>query len=124
MVWRFELGFHPNSSTWVFLKAQEAVLQGRADVLTSLFHSEQRVAWFSFTRRCSSAGFDFLSGRNRPVSPPSRISRAKPSPMLKGDFAREFLESRGIRCTILSTEDFAEATNRVIDGHGRRGDRR
>ena len=36
--------------------------------------------------------------------------------MQRGDFAKEFLESQGIQFSVSATEDFAEATDRVIDG--------
>jgi PAS domain S-box-containing protein len=111
-----ELGFQPQFVDMGFLKAQEAVLQGRADVLTSLFHSEQRVAWFSFTRPLFEVPASiFIRAEQTGITTLADL-QGKTIAMQKGDFAREFLESRGIRCTILSTEDFAEATNRVIDG--------
>ncbi len=111
-----ELGFQPQFIDMSFLKAQEAVLQGRADVLTSLFHSEQRARWFAFTQPLYEVPASIFVRTEQTGITTLEDLQGKTIAMQKGDFAREFLESKGIRCTILSTENFADATDRVIDG--------
>ena len=111
-----ELGFQPQFVDMSFLKAQEAVQEGRADVLTSLFHSEQRATRFSFTQPLFAVPASIFIRAEQTNITTLEDLQDKIVAMQKGDFAQEFLESKGIRCTILSTEDFAEATDRVIDG--------
>jgi PAS domain S-box-containing protein len=111
-----ELGFQPQLTDMSFLNAQEAVLEGRADVLTSLFHSEQRAKRFAFTQPLFEVPASiFVRAERTDITRPADLN-GKIIAMQRGDFAREFLASKGIDCTILTTEDFAEATNRVIDG--------
>ena len=44
-----EFGFHADFTDAVFLEAQQDVLEGRADVLTSFFYSTERDRLFDFT---------------------------------------------------------------------------
>lgn len=111
-----EMGFQPHFRDMSFQKAQEAVLTGQADVLTSLFHSEPRTESFAFTDPLFDvpASIFVRTGRTD-INGPSDL-QGKTIAMQRGDYAKEFLASQGISCTILATEDFAEATNRLVEG--------
>lgn len=111
-----EMGFRPLFKDMSFEKAQEAVLAGRADVLTSLFFSEKRAERFAFTKPLFDVPASLFVRTERTDINGLADLHGKTVAMQKGDYAREFLESQGIVCTIVTTDDFSGAINRVLDG--------
>lgn len=111
-----ELGFQPLFLDLSLAKAQEAVQTGTADVLTSLFDSEQRQAHFAFTQPLFKVPALIFVQTNRTDISTLRDLQAKTIAMQQGDYAAEYLHSQGINCTILPTRDFAEAVDQVIAG--------
>jgi PAS domain S-box-containing protein len=111
-----EMGFQPHFQDMSFQKAQEAVLAGQADVLTSLFYSEQRTESFAFTEPLFDVPASIFVRSGRTDINGLNDLHGKTIAMQQGDYAKEFLDSQGIVCTIVATEDFTEATNRLIDG--------
>jgi PAS domain S-box-containing protein len=111
-----ELGFQPKFIDMSFQQAQEAVQEGRADVLTSLFHSEQRATRFSFTQPLFDVPASIFVRVDETGIRTLEDLHGKTVAMQRGDYAGEFLKSKGINCTIMNTDDFAEATDLVIGG--------
>ncbi|WP_319588471.1 PAS domain S-box protein [uncultured Desulfobulbus sp.] len=111
-----ETGFQPLFEDMSFQKAQEAVLAGRADVLTSLFLSDKRKEQFAFTCPLFDVPASIFIRTDRTDIKDVGNLHGKSIAMQRGDFAKEFLESQGIQFSVSATEDFGEATDRVIDG--------
>ncbi len=97
-----------------FEQAQQAVLSGEADVLTSLFFSEQRTGSFNFTRpNFQVPASIFTHFENNEIRGLADLN-GKRVAMQKGDYAREFLAWRGITARIIDAEDFGEAVELVV----------
>jgi len=111
-----ELGFRTRFFDSTFLEAQQAVLAGKADVLTSFFYSEQRDRDFDFTQTL----FEVPASIFVPVQRPDIVGLAglngKRIAIQQGDYANDFLEQQGIEFHLIPTRDFAEATDAVIQG--------
>ncbi|MFH1037326.1 MAG: transporter substrate-binding domain-containing protein [PVC group bacterium] len=111
-----ELGFRARFRDTSFQKAQEAVLSGEADVLTSLFHSEKRARLFNFTRTIFRVPASIFVAAGRTDIAGIDDLRGKKIAMQSGDYAKEFLDSRGISCDVIWAKDFGEATDLVAAG--------
>lgn len=111
-----EMGFQPQFKDMPFQRAQEAVLVGSADVLTSLFFSDKRQEQFAFTGTLFEVPASIFIRAERTDIRDLTDLQGKTIAMQRGDLAKEFLESQGIRFSELATENFGEATDRVIDG--------
>lgn len=99
-----------------FEQAQQAVLSGEADVLTSLFFSEQRAGSFNFTRpNFQVPASIFTRFENNEIRVLADLN-GKRVAMQKGDYAREFLLFRDISARIIDAEDFGEAVELVVRG--------
>ncbi|MFH1117843.1 MAG: PAS domain S-box protein [Pseudomonadota bacterium] len=111
-----EMGFQPVFTDMSFQKAQEAVLSGKADVLTSLFYSDKRNERFEFTDTLFQVPASiFVQAERTDINNPSNLN-GKTIAMQAGDYAKEFLESKGIRFEVLETKDFGEAADMVVAG--------
>ena len=111
-----EIGFRTRFVDTNFAAAQEAVRNGEADILTSLFYSEKRDRDFDFTETIFAVPASIFVLAERPDIAGLEDLNGKTIAIQRGDYAREFLESRGIRFETLATHDFAEATRAVIRG--------
>ena len=111
-----EIGFKPVFTNSSFKEAQEAVLAGRADIITSLFFSEKRNQTFEFTHTLFDVPASiFIQADRTDIKNINNLS-GKTIAIQKGDYARDFLENKNIEFKILETDDFGEATNMVIAG--------
>lgn len=111
-----QLGFQAQFMDTSFKKAQEAVLGGQADVLTSFFYSEKRDRYFDFTSTMFEVPASIFVAADRPDIKGIEDLNGKIIAMQKGDYAQEFLEQKGISFRVVYTSNFAEATNLVIAG--------
>jgi len=111
-----ELGFKPVFADMTFQEAQEAVLSGKADILTSLFFSPKRYERFEFTSTLFKVPASIFVQADRTDIKELSDLNGKIIAIQKGDYAKEFLESKNIRFEILDTKDFGEATDMVIAG--------
>jgi len=111
-----ELGFRANFVDMPLQEAQDAVLAGKADVLTSLFHSQRRDGKFDFTDMIFEVPASIFVRAERPDIQGLDDLRGRRVAMQRGDYAAEFLESRGIDVEVVSVASFAEATDAVVDG--------
>ncbi|MEW6348648.1 MAG: PAS domain S-box protein [Thermodesulfobacteriota bacterium] len=111
-----EIGFRPAFTDATFAEAQQAVLKGKADVLTSLFYSDKRSEKFEFTSTLFEVPASIFVKAERTDIKDVRDLNGKIIAIQRGDYARDFLESKQIVFSTLDTHDFAEAADMVIAG--------
>lgn len=111
-----EAGFQPQFLDMTFQQAQEAVLSGNADILTSLFHSEKRQEKFEFTDTLFNVPASIFVDAQRTDIKDLTDLNGKIIAIQKGDYAKEFLESQNISFHRVDTLDFAEAIDTVRAG--------
>ncbi len=111
-----EMGFQPVFTDMSFKQAQEAVMTGQADILTSLFYSDLRNKHFEFTSTLFEVPASIFVRAERTDIKDIRDLNGKIIAMQAGDYAKEFLEAKSIRFQVLETKDFASATDKVISG--------
>ena len=109
-----ELGFKVVFLDMSFQQAQEAVLEGKADVLTSLFYSEERDQRFDFTPMTWEVPSLIFVRSERPDLMGIRDLRGKRIAMQRGDYAAEFLQSKTIPHEVVPTGSFGDAADQVI----------
>ena len=111
-----ELDFTPKFIDTHFQDGIQAVHDGRADVLPSIFYSDERAQLFDFTDIVwhvpafiyathgneTIQGLDDLNGRRLAV--------------MRGDYALEFLKNAGIEPEYVFTDSFGEAIRLVAQG--------
>ena len=111
-----EFGFKAELRDMGFMEAQEAVLSGEADVLTSLFYSKDRDRRFDFTGTTWEVPATIFVRAERPdIRGPDDL-RGKRIAIQKGDYASEFLRMKGIPHEEIQVDTFAEAADKVIEG--------
>ncbi len=111
-----EFGFHARFIDDGFADAQAAVLDGTADVLTSFFYSDKRDRMFDFTQTIFPVPASIFVISNRTDINSIDDLRGKRIAMQHGDYANDFLHDRSIPFTLIATDNFSEATTRVISG--------
>ncbi len=111
-----EIGFQPMFADSTFQQAQETVLYGEGDILTSLFYSDKRNEKFEFTTTLFNVPASIFVPADRTDIKDISDLNGKIIAIQKGDYAKEFLESRGIQFAVIDTNDFAEAADMVIAG--------
>lgn len=111
-----ELGFAAEFRDASFEDAQEAVLQGEADVLTSLFYSEERDRRYDFSTMTWEVPTLLFVRAERPDIVDLKDLQGKRIALQRGDYAADFLRDKGVAYRPVPTASFAEATARVIDG--------
>ncbi|MBT0963806.1 EAL domain-containing protein [Denitromonas iodatirespirans] len=111
-----EFGFHAEFTDTVFLEAQRAVLEGRAQVLTSFFYSEARDKTFDFTDTVFDVPATIFVKADRPDITTLADLNGKRIAMQRGDYAEGFLRSKGVDFTLVATDEFGTAAAAVIDG--------
>lgn len=99
-----------------FKEAQQAILSGKVDVLTSLFFSEKRDKIFDFTKVMFKVPASIFVVAERPDIKEINDLKNKTIAMQAGDYALEFLEKKNIVFKVVYTRNFAEAINLVISG--------
>ena len=109
-------GFRARFMDTSFKQAQEAVLSGKADVLTSLFYSKKRDRKFDFTQMIFLVPASIFVKADRPDINGIEDLNGKTIAMQAGDYAQEFLESKNIKFKVAWTQNFSQAINLVIDG--------
>lgn len=109
-----EIGFQPVFTDMTFQQAQDAVLSGKADILTSLFYSDKREERFEFTETLFNVPASIFVRADRTDIKDLKDLNGKTIAIQRGDYAKEFLESQKISFDTLDTENFAQATDMVI----------
>ena len=111
-----EMGLQIRFVSMSFQEAQQAVLSGSADVITSLFYSDKRAVTFSFSDPIVDVPAFIFVKADRPDITRLSDLQGKRIAIQRGDYAKEFLESQGIRFELVPTDNFAQATDAVIAG--------
>ncbi|MBW2606738.1 MAG: transporter substrate-binding domain-containing protein [Deltaproteobacteria bacterium] len=111
-----QFGFKAHFTDMPFKEAQQAILSGKVDVLTSLFFSEKRDKIFDFTKMMFQVPASIFVVAERPDIKEINDLKDKTIAMQAGDYALEFLETKNIVFEVVYTKNFAEATNLVIAG--------
>ena len=111
-----QFGFKAHFTDMSFKEAQQAVLSGKVDVLTSLFSSEKRDKIFDFTKVMFKVPASIFVVAERPDIKEINDLKDKTIAIQAGDYALEFLEKKNITFEVVYTKNFAEATNLVIAG--------
>ncbi|TKB06607.1 response regulator [Desulforhopalus sp. IMCC35007] len=111
-----EFGIKARFRDMSFKDAQKAVLSGEVDVLTSLFYSEERDRDFDFTHMTWEVPALIFVRSERPDITRVKDLQGKKVAMQLGDYAAEFLESKGIDYELVSAATFAEAVDLVVSG--------
>lgn len=112
-----ELGIKVQFLDMPFQQAQEAVLSGNAHVLTSLFFSEKRAEKFSFSTPLFDVPASIFVRSDRPDISRLNHLNGKRIAIQRGDYAKDFLDSKGISYQHIPTDNFAQATDAVISGN-------
>ncbi|EWG99493.1 hypothetical protein Q427_24600 [Halomonas sp. BC04] len=111
-----EAGFHAQFTDTVFQQAQQRLLSGDADVLTSFFFSEARDREFDFTQTVFLVPASIFVAAQRPdIALVSDLDGRRVATQ-RGDYAKEYLASLDIELELIQTDDFASAARAVIDG--------
>ncbi|MBN2809305.1 MAG: transporter substrate-binding domain-containing protein [Deltaproteobacteria bacterium] len=109
-----EFGFKARFRDMSFQEAQQAILMGEADVITSLFYSAKRDQEFDFTvETWTVPALIFVSAERPDITGLSDL-KGKRIAMQRGDYAQEFLDDNGMEYTLLSTATFAEAVDEIV----------
>jgi len=111
-----EYGFKAKFLDMTFQEAQQEVLSGEADVITSLFYSKKRDQKFDFTIKTWDVPALIFVRVERPDISTINNLQKKRIAMQRGDYAKEFLDSKGIDYEILPTESFSAAIDKVVSG--------
>lgn len=111
-----EFGFHAEFTDTVFAEAQRAVLEGRAQVLTSFFYSEERDRNFDFTETVFEVPATIFVKADRPDITTLADLSGKRIAMPRGDYAGSFLRNKGIDFLLVATDEFGAASAAVIEG--------
>ncbi|UYG05229.1 EAL domain-containing protein [Halomonas sp. LR3S48] len=111
-----EAGFHAQLTDTVFQQAQERVLNGEADVLTSFFYSAVRDRQFDFTHTVFEVPAAIFVSVERPDIALATDLDGKRVATQRGDYAKEYLASLDIEVDLIQTDDFASAARAVMDG--------
>ena len=112
-----EFGFKTRFRDMSFQRAQQEILTGQADVLTSLFYSTLRDAKFDFTQKTWEVPALIFVASERPDITGVRDLEGKRIAMQRGDYAAEFLQDQKVEYKLLPTATFAEAVDAVIAGN-------
>ncbi|MCX8084610.1 MAG: transporter substrate-binding domain-containing protein [Calditerrivibrio sp.] len=111
-----EFGFEPVFKNTTFANAQDMVLKGEADVLTSFFYSTERDKIFDFTKPVFKIPASiFVRPNNTSIKSIDDLNNKKVA-IQKGDYAISYIKSKNINIDLVTTEDFHAATNRLIKG--------
>ncbi len=109
-----ELGFNARFTDTSFIQAQRDILSKKADVLTSFFYSKKRDKKFEFTQTMFLVPASIFVAEERTDIQDINDLNGKIIAMQKGDYAKEFLESKNIVFNLIDTKDFADATDLVV----------
>ncbi len=111
-----ELGFQAILTDMTFQEAQEAILSGEADVITSFFYSEARDTNYEFTEAMYTIPARiYVQPATTDIVVLTDLT-GKRVAVQKGDYAIDFLNQEGISCTLVETDNFTDCVHLLLDG--------
>ncbi len=111
-----EFGFQASFTDMTFQEAQDAVLSGEADVITSFFYSQARDQTFDFTESMFEIPARiFVNLSTTDINSITDLA-GKTVAVQRGDYAIDFLRAEGIQCSFVYADDFSDATHLLVDG--------
>ncbi len=111
-----EFGFQAAFTDMTFQEAQEAVLEGEADVLTSFFYSEARDLNFDFTEPMYEIPARvYVRPETTDIQTLADLAGKRVS-VQRGDYAVDFLRAEGINCIFVHADNFSDAIYLLLDG--------
>ncbi len=97
-----------------FYNAKQMILDGKADVITTLFYSKERDLKFDFTDTVFEIPASiFVKTDNNNIHNINDL-KGKTIAIQKGDFAISYLKNKGINFNLYATNDFVEATKLLL----------
>jgi signal transduction histidine kinase len=111
-----EFGFNAAFLPMPFASAQKAVEEGEADALTGIFTSEERRKRFDFTQEVFAVPASIFVRTERTDVLETEDLSGKRVAVQRGDYAMEYLQTRGIQVSYLYTDDFPSALQMVASG--------
>jgi diguanylate cyclase (GGDEF)-like protein/PAS domain S-box-containing protein len=111
-----EAGFHAQFINTDFSTAQAQVQNGNADVLTSFFYSENRDQAVDFTQTIFEVPAAIFVRADRPDIARLADLDGRRVATQRDDYAEEYLADSDIDVELVSTRNFAEAAQAVING--------
>lgn len=111
-----ELGIKVIFINMTFEAAQEAVLSGKADIIISLFYSDKRAEKFAFTDPLFDVPASIFVLPERPDISRLEDLKGRRIAIQRGDYAKDYLESKGIDFIWVPVDSFAQAADAVIAG--------
>lgn len=110
-----EAGFEARFIHSDFKGAQDAVLLGKVDAITSLFYSDTRALKFGFTESMMEVPASiFVRKEDKKIQVITDLTGKKLA-MQRGDYAEEFLKKKGINIEVVYRDDFPSALNSVLN---------
>jgi PAS domain S-box-containing protein len=111
-----EFGFQARFTDTSLKEAQERVLNGEADVLTSFLYGREYDSAFDFTQPIFNISASlFVASGNSGITSVDDLD-GKTVAMQAGDHAREFLLSKGINANVVLIDNFHEAAALAASG--------
>lgn len=111
-----EFGFKARFVHTHFKAAQENVLHGQADVITSFFYSRERNKQFDFTSVIFNVPASIFVKADRTDIKDFQSLENKTIAFQEGDYVQEYIKAKNIRVKKILTRNFAEAVDLVIQG--------
>ncbi|MDR5898693.1 EAL domain-containing protein [Halomonas vilamensis] len=111
-----EAGFHAQFVNTDFSTAQAQIQNGDADVLTSFFYSKSRDQHFDFTQTIFEVPAAIFVRADRPDMARLLDLDGRRVATQRDDYAEEYLEESDIEVELVSTRNFADAAQAVING--------
>ncbi len=111
-----EFGFQAAFVDMNFQDAQNAILNGNADVLTSFFYSPARDDFFDFTEPMYEIPARiFVLPENENISDITDLA-GKRVAVQRGDYAIDFLHNEEIDCILIQTDNFVDGIHLLLEG--------
>lgn len=111
----YEYGFNITFTPVNFKEAQQMVIDGNADGISSLFYSEKREEYFDFTSPIFFVPASIFVSNLRFDINSFKDLNGKKIGMQRGDYAEEFLKENNINCEIIYVNDFYQAIDKIVE---------
>lgn len=110
----YEYGFNISFTPLNFKEAQQMVIEGKANGISSLFYSEKREQNFDFTKPIFLVPASIFVAKMRYDISSFKDLNGKKIGMQRGDYAEDFLKENKIACEIIYVDDFYMAIDKLV----------